>query len=53
MLQANLSLPVPIEWSQVATVEKLTIFPIKSFMGIEVDEAEVLVDQDVIFEHFY
>ena len=41
MVQADLSLPVPKEWQEVATVEKLTIFPVKSCMGKVVDEAQV------------
>ena len=41
MVQADLSLPVPVEWAEAGTVEKLTIFPVKSCMGTVVQEAQV------------
>lgn len=40
MVQADLTLPVPVEWKEVGTVEKLTIFPVKSCMGKVVHEAQ-------------
>ena len=42
VVQADLSLPVPVEWAEAGTVEKLTIFPVKSCMGTVVHEAQVL-----------
>ena len=41
VVQADLSLPVPVEWAEAGTVEKLTIFPVKSCMGTVVQEAQV------------
>ena len=41
VVQANLSLPVPVEWKEAGTVEKLTIYPVKSCMGKVVHEAQV------------
>ena len=41
VVQADLSLPVPVEWAEAGTVEKLTIFPVKSCMGTVVHEAQV------------
>ena len=41
VVQADLTLPVPVEWKEAGTVEKLTIFPVKSCMGKVVHKAQV------------
>merc|ERR1712061_888989 len=54
VVQADLSLPVPVEWAEAGTVEKLTIFPVKSCMGTVVHEAQATKEGGMILvdRHF-
>ena len=51
VVQADLSLPVPVEWREAGIVEKLTIFPVKSCMGKVVNEAQVQSQANPQMDH--